>query len=341
MLAPSGSAPLAPMIFITSVPKAGTHLLASVIQELLGVYPTSVKKAGVMHASAYAQYRGQACLVGHFRDHQIRGNDGLLELFKARKVIVLVRDPRDVCKSMVHYLLQQEEPRQRQLADLIRDLPFKEQVMCVAGGLSLVDKSFEVLRLEEHCDGFVGVQAVAPAVCVVRYEDFFTDVAAKQLAEFLGFNRRLVKQAVSKALGGRSQTKRKGAPFEWLHAFDDELKAYFDVEHGEALRKLGYPLSTEVDATTRKIGQLGAPPKPPVPAPVPARAPAPAKAPVQQGAVATVEGLPAAGSGNAALDRLRHVEQENLRLKRLLANAMLEIDSLRDRLVQPTDHSMR
>jgi Sulfotransferase domain len=338
------TATAASMIFITSVPKAGTHLLASVVQDLLGVYPTSVKKAGVMHASAYAQYTGHACLVGHFRDHQLRGNDGLLELFRSRKVIVLVRDPRDVCKSMVHYLLQQQEPRQRQLADLIRELPFKEQVMCVAGGLSLVDRTFEVLRLEEHCDGFVGVQSLVPTVCVLRYEDFFTDVAAKQLASFLGFNRRLVKQAVSKALGGRSQTKRKGTPYEWLHAFDDELKLYFDVEHGEALRKLGYPLSTEVDATTRKVGQLSAPPKP---ASAVSRDEQPSKADDKVGIVAVrqraplqaLEGAPSLGA--ADLQRLRAVEQENARLKRLLANAMLEIDSLREMLVQPSDLPMR
>ena len=321
------------MIFITSIPKAGTHLLASVVQELYGVYPVSVKKSGGMHSSSYSQYVGHPCLVGHFRDYHLAGNDGLLSLFKSRKVLVLIRDPRDVVVSMVHYLLGQRDPRQRRLADLMRDEPLREQIMMVAGGISLIDRSFEVLRLNDHCDGFLGIKDLLPEVCVVRYEDFFTDTAARQLSSFLGFSRRQVKQAVTSALGGRSQTKRQGVAFDWIASFDEPLKAYFDGEHGTAITSLGYSLSSALDTATRKIARLSASRASTVSSQVVVDSvrlslqdptgsmaePQAALAQQRPGGASTRQ------SNEALLD-------ENLRLKRLLGEAMLELDRLREQL---------
>lgn len=228
------------MIFLTSMPKSGTHLLATVIQDLFAEYPVAIRKKGPGETIEFSQFAGHPLLMGHFRASMVQQNPDLLELMQRRKTLILVRDPRDVCNSMLHYLLQSSNAFHRKVRPMLLGLPYTEQIKAVAGGLIAPDQSFRVGCLPVHCGGFTEVAQLLPQACVLRYESFFDGQASAALAAFLELDQERVVKAVDNALGSSTKTKRAGIASAWRDNFDSELQAFFITHYGDIIQKLGY-----------------------------------------------------------------------------------------------------
>ncbi|WP_332768862.1 hypothetical protein [Phenylobacterium sp.] len=89
----------------TSLPKSGTHLLAGIFAQL-GFTTRAVRKAGLSEVVDVSVFNvdtpADLYLYGHLRERQA----DVLEAVQRQgyQVIVMVRDPRDVCLSMVDFL---------------------------------------------------------------------------------------------------------------------------------------------------------------------------------------------------------------------------------------------
>lgn len=228
------------MIFISSMPKAGTHLLATVMQDLFGEYPVPVRKKVPGEVIDFAQFASHSLLMGHFRASSVQQNPALQALMQGRKILILIRDPRDVCNSMLHYLLQSSHPLHRKVQPMLLGLPYAEQIKAVAAGLAAPDRSFKVARLQAHCGGFVEVAQLLPQACVLRYESFFDGQASATLAAFLELDQDHIAGAIDNALRSGSKTKRAGIASAWRDNFDPALQSFFIAHHGDIIRQLGY-----------------------------------------------------------------------------------------------------
>ena len=90
-------------IALTSIPKSGTHLLATVIENIVGDYSVTLRK-NLDPQSRYARKAIRRQVVGgHLRISAIM-SPNYFPFFSDRKVIALIRDPRDICNSMIHYI---------------------------------------------------------------------------------------------------------------------------------------------------------------------------------------------------------------------------------------------
>jgi hypothetical protein len=227
--------------FITSIPKSGTHLLATVIQDLTGAYPRSVKKIDGRD-TVYGGYEPSESLVGHFRARAIRNNESLAKLFSERQVLVLVRDPRAICNSMLHHLMTSRHRRHQEGRDQVQALPFNEQIIRVSKGLFAADGRNIVAELAKMCTGFAEIKKLYPDAVFLRYEDFFDPAfTAEKMPGIFGIDAQRAREVVDRALTGGSRTKREGNPNGWRAVFDADLVNYFDINYGGLINQLGYP----------------------------------------------------------------------------------------------------
>jgi hypothetical protein len=226
--------------FITSIPKSGTHLLATVVQDLTGAYPRSVKKkAG--RDSEYGPFKPTESLVGHFRARGIRSNDTLAGLFAERQVLVLVRDPRAICNSMLHHLMTSTNKYHTEGREQVADLPFNEQIVKISKGLFAKDGRNIVADLEKMCSGFADIAKLYPSAIFMRYEDFFDpEFVATKMPGIFGIEPQQARDVVDRALAGGSRTKREGNPTGWRSAWDSDLVNYFNINFGGLITELGY-----------------------------------------------------------------------------------------------------
>jgi hypothetical protein len=229
-------------VFITSIPKSGTHLLASVLQHLQGEYPTSLKKKRDP-AESYSEYEKFDGLVGHIRANHLAENESLSTLFTTRKILILVRDPRAICNSMVHYLLSSTNANHLLVRDQIASLSYAEQVIAVSKGLRSPDRKFMVPELAKMCTGFVEIQQSHTDSFLFRYEDLLdVEPASQELANVLGTDPQRTLDSLTAAIAGPSRTKREGRPDGWRDAFNGELADYFRASYSGLIKDLGYEL---------------------------------------------------------------------------------------------------
>jgi hypothetical protein len=226
--------------FITSIPKSGTHLLASFVNAVAGEYPTSVKKEHDRKFD-YGRYARAANLVGHIRARQISENSSLASLFASRRVLVLVRDPRAICNSMLHFLGSSHHDYHAKALQRIEHFPFDERIMSIAKGLVAEDGRFMVPELTKMCSGFVELTKMHPDAHLLRYEDFFdVDSMGDRLAGIFEIDRTHARACLSTALSGGSRTKREGDPNGWRAAYSPKLRRHFKDNYGAVLASLGY-----------------------------------------------------------------------------------------------------
>lgn len=231
------------MIFITSAPKSGTHLLAKIVDELLGGYPVSVKEKKALKSFDYGSYAQHRALVGHFRFAHLETNPSLRALVFGRKLFVLIRDPRDICVSMVYYLEQSVNPMHVAAARQLAGLDLKDKIKKTALGFEVLAGQFRIADLAQHCGGFLEMVEHAPEACLLRYEDFFdAGLAAGKIADFLSIDKNLVSACINNAFSTALRTKRDGVPYSWRKTFDDELQHFFNDHFGSIISRLGYPL---------------------------------------------------------------------------------------------------
>lgn len=230
------------MIFITSIPKSGTHLLATVIEQATGEYPVSVKKYGLDENSNLSKYQDIKGLIGHFRVAQLESNESLKYHFAKRKIIILIRDPRDICNSMLHYLERSVNSHHKNVASLLEHMDYDSKIKAVASGLISSDKSFKVANLTQLCSGFIEIQHLFPEqTTIIKYEDFFTEnIARDKIAKFLDIDQQSAERYIQNALSSETKTKNIGLPYAWKKNFNDHLKSFINESHSDIIRQLGY-----------------------------------------------------------------------------------------------------
>jgi hypothetical protein len=227
--------------FITSVPKSGTHLVATIVQDLTGSYPITVKK--LAKRAVYPTFDPAQSLVGHFRAKTIRNNLTLAKLFNDRKVLLLVRDPRAICNSMLHHLMTSSNKYHAEGREMIQGLPLNEQLIKISKGLFAKDGTEIVADLDRMCTGFDEIREVVPHSVRLRYEDFFdAKVVSERLPEIFGIEAARAEQCVERALATDSRTKRVGNPDNWRSAWDEDVTRHFNSTFGSLIEKLGYQI---------------------------------------------------------------------------------------------------
>lgn len=224
-------------ILVTSMPKAGTHLLSKIIAYTFGRPAQPLKKTALSTLPSINRvvdelgYR-DFLFHGHFRYHHF---SPLLTSWHW-KVIVLVRDPRDVILSLRDFLAASQDPIHVEAYATIRDLPYRDQIKALVRGIKT--PRFEIARLESYCRGWVEWQR--RRAIVLKYEELASDETAARLAEFLDIPLPRIVAAVRKGYGSDNPTKRIGKADRWREVLDEDLCEFFRQEDGGAIAHLGY-----------------------------------------------------------------------------------------------------
>lgn len=248
--------PGAPKVLCVSIPKAGTHLLERAIcldprlyRKLLPtVSEENVHRWGGLHGLV-AKVRPGQVLASHLRFHagypDILARGGV-------KPIFLIRDPRDIVVSQVHYVSKRTDHRLHTLFDELPDV--KERLRLAIAG----DPDRAVVSIGDRLDYFA---EWLDAALVVRFEDLVgpdgggdrarQDATLRSIYDFLGMDidGRALARIGNRLFSADSPTFRSGAIGGWRRSFDPELEALFDCTVGDRMRRYGYHLTGDAEGT--------------------------------------------------------------------------------------------
>lgn len=231
--------------FITTPPKSGTHLLSALVEEVTGEKSISVKNKKISEAEE-REFSKASNLVGHHRIKHLKACDRLYRLFAERKILIMIRDPRDLCNSMLHYLMKSQNLNHQSAARELSGLEFNKQIIKIANGFTVNETNFSVPDIRCWCSGFIELQKEFDQVFVFHYEDFFQEEKVIRLIQN-GFEMNYADAStiLKSALQKKTKTKRDGGamPNQWERTFGDELKKFFDDEFGDLITSFGYLLA--------------------------------------------------------------------------------------------------
>jgi hypothetical protein len=232
-----------PPVLLTSIPKAGTHLLRPVLCEILG------RRSIAVHKSAYGDLRfartmnGRSVYYGHLR------SDFAPWSSPKAAVIVLLRDPRDLLVSLRDFILRGgAQPAHRMLADAFRTMALDDQYRRIIDGVRFQafgppppGRKWIVAPLTKHCAGFAEWGQLGATV--IRYEDLFTDAAPGQLVQALSWSSMReadARRALQRWIGQSTATFNIGRPGRWREALSPQVLDHLAARAPELLPSLGY-----------------------------------------------------------------------------------------------------
>jgi hypothetical protein len=248
--------PGAPKVLCVSIPKAGTHLLERAIclhpklyRKLLPtVSDENVDRWGGLPGLA-AKVRPGQVVAAHLRFHPDYPDVLARHLIRP---IILIRDPRDIVVSQVHYVSKRTDHRLHAVFEELHDVKGRLR-LAIAG-----DVQRHVVSIGDRLDFYAGWLGTA---LVVRFEDLVgphgggdrdrQDVTLRSIYGFLGMD---VDEGMLARIGERlfstdSPTFRSGAIGGWRRSFDPELEELFDRTVGDRLRPYGYHLTDDPEGT--------------------------------------------------------------------------------------------
>lgn len=227
-------------IALTSIPKSGTHLLATVIENIVGDYSVTLRK-NLDPQSRYARKAIRRQVVGgHLRISAIM-SPNYFPFFQDRKVIALIRDPRDICNSMIHYIEKSHRIEHKMLSMALNGLEYDEKICRIADGINISETNTRIPPIDVSCRGFIEVVDHFTDSIIIRYEDFFeADIITQKISNFLEISPDSAHDAVMKALKSDTKTKRVGKSQHWRETFSPYLIKYFAEQHGDLIRYMGY-----------------------------------------------------------------------------------------------------
>lgn len=228
--------PPATRIFLTSIPKSGTHFATAVLGDLLEVAPISINKNFDKLASLNRQFLTEPARTqvgyGHIRRDKRRAR----RLLKSWRIVVLIRDPRDVVLSMRDFLTSSPATEHRAAYETIAHLSPAEQIKAVILGIDV--EGFNVAPINTHASGFLDWNEVG--ACVIRYEQFWEPASLDAFFDFLKVNRARGRDTVDAVRGMSSVTFNKGVVNRWREEMDSELLSFFHKHDGGCVERLGY-----------------------------------------------------------------------------------------------------
>ena len=187
-------------LFLTSIPKSGTHLLVPVLEAALGERARVIAKRVAHGPRAAAFFARHPFVYGHIRC-RVR-----VTVPPDVCVLALIRDPRDVLLSMRDYLFRSPNPRYRAMRRLLGRLSLEDQLIRLADGVRA--GLFAVAPIEAHCGHMLEWRKRGGAI--VRYEELLEPAGADALAAALG--RPDLRDALAAALAAELQA-RSGTTF--------------------------------------------------------------------------------------------------------------------------------
>lgn len=248
-----------PVLFANSFPKSGTHLLTQVLQGFPDIGPavesglpavvTFVGDSGRARSEEEILNDLERLLPGDIAYGHLHAFPAVVEALCREGVCAyfILRDPRDVAVSHVHYVTEME-PSHAHHRYYVEELQnFDERLRASILGRPEVDIEFPDIcaRFEPYL-GWLE----RPEVLSLRYEDFLTgrqEVLEQVLEHALrrGFPLRVSKERAVRILADaidpqRSPTFRSGKAGAWREQFSPENKRLFKDVAGELLVRLGY-----------------------------------------------------------------------------------------------------
>jgi hypothetical protein len=235
-----------PVVFLDSVPKAGTHLLERALclhpRLYRAILPTldeyKVAQRGGLEKVAGRRRPGQI-LVAHL-PYQPKWAE-ILEHAGCR-TLVMIRDPRDVAISDAHFIAANPDHWAHAEFSAAKDTQSRIRLSITGGGRfpSLVD------RVAPHL-GWQDAGAL-----VVRFEELVgpegggsLDAQLKSLHGIfdhlgVGLEEDALRRVRDGLFSDNSPTFRRGSIGQWRAAFDDGIAELFNEEAGELLPMFGY-----------------------------------------------------------------------------------------------------
>ncbi len=248
-----------PVLFATSFPKSGTHLLTQVLQGFPRVGPAVVSglPAVVTYAGDSGRTRAEGEILADLR--RLRPGDiayGHVHATPATIDILcqpgwagyfMLRDPRDVVVSHVHYVTEMEPGHihHRYYTEELKSFDERLLVSILGRPESGIEFPDIALRFQPYL-GWMGRREIL----ALRFEEFIQDQAAGihqalQHAVERGFPLAISpEQAIANVLQGldpgRSPTFRRGKSGGWREVFTVQHIEAFKQVAGDLLVRLGY-----------------------------------------------------------------------------------------------------
>ncbi len=248
-----------PILFANSFPKSGTHLLTQVLQGFPSIGPAvnSGLPAVVTYEGDSGRERTSTAILADLR-RLLPGDIGYGHLHALPEAMELLcregyaaffilRDPRDVVVSHVHYVTEIETRHihHRYYTEVLQD--FEQRLR--ASILGLPDDKIPFPNISQRFAPYLG-WLERPEVLSLRFEDFITNRQETLGRVFdhavrRGFpcamNRSAALEILTDSIDPqRSPTFRSGKIGGWKSQFSPENKALFKEVAGDLLLRLGY-----------------------------------------------------------------------------------------------------
>lgn len=251
-----------PRIFVNSIPKAGTHLLTAELEKFACLQASRLhietrkvnslakhqerREDVVIDLPKFARYVGTV-RPGQFFSAHLFWDPALLSYLTSTgiKSIFMVRDPRDILLSNLHYIkgLRRHFLHRLFTTELQTD---EERIRVLIQGRSGVPF---VRSLKDTLNLFLPWRA-STGVLTIRFEDLVGSsgggsderklLALRQVAEHCALSGDVVKDIAGRSLQSRSTpTLRKGKIAGWRTELSDAQLELLETECGAAMRQLG------------------------------------------------------------------------------------------------------
>jgi hypothetical protein len=240
---------LAPKILLNSIPKAGTNLMDSILQEYPGICPRSgrtLMTGGLVQEKEIKKVL--SIKKGFYQLAHLPSDDNLLSSLRGSdiKIIFIIRDPRDIIISNFKYVLSIDITHKAH--NYIKSLESDHERIkaCIVGGekdiLSPVNVVYD--RYEKWLDFH--------NCLVVRFEELVGSRGGssdelqfetlQKIATFLNVNMSSIElqNVAEKMKTPNTPTFRTGKTGGWRGYFNDELIDLFNSKMGSLMNKYGY-----------------------------------------------------------------------------------------------------
>ena len=226
-------------VLVTSLPKSGTHLLVSTFEKLDFRVEKARKKQGQAPFDRFAAIDGNLAIFCHYRASDKRIVDWVAA--NGFKVLVLIRDPRDVCLSYVDYIAS-GQPKDYVKADPTLQFQSRDKLLrAVIEGYD--HNGIKIAPVRDRTEGWL--QWTKRGGVLTRFELLVHVASGLQRAAFIkpfDVNVSTFTDALVASYGrGESLTFNKGTTQRWEREFSaDDVKLWNANAVGVAAR-LGYP----------------------------------------------------------------------------------------------------
>lgn len=261
-------------ILVNSLPKSGTNLLASILDEVPGIrfqkitlnrnlrlHPLNylpfgprrnchagVDQPALVKSLVLRQMLGRL-RVGHYTSAHLPYNEHLEQFLEEFNICTffVIRDPRDIVLSQVNHVISRKS---HFLHERYKVLSEKERLLAAIHGLKRPNGSYKGGGIAHRIECIRGWLTVS-SVMLVRFEDLIGsagggDKAIQQntilkIGQHAGIELSEQQAAtIGERAFGKGVTFHTGQIGKWKDGFDDEAKIAFKAEAGHYLIELGY-----------------------------------------------------------------------------------------------------